>query len=74
MKVLCRSMDVTDKDIERILKNGYNDLTSLVLRLSKFGNIDFQCLINLIEYLDIKELKSFSELNIFEAVNSLDRK
>ncbi|MGC8686424.1 MAG: hypothetical protein ACP5SF_02600 [Thermoplasmata archaeon] len=67
-------MDVTDKDIERILKNGYNDLTSLVLRLSKFGNIDFQCLINLIEYLDIKELKSFSELNIFEAVNSLDRK
>ncbi len=63
MKIICRSMDITDDDIKKILKSGYNDLTSLILRLSKNGAMDFYCIRNILEYLDAEYMVSISEIS-----------
>lgn len=63
MKIICRSMDITDEDVKKILKSGYNDLISLILRLSKNGAMDIYCIKNILEYLDTEYMLSTSEIS-----------
>lgn len=65
MRIVCRSLDITDEEVARIIKYCYNDLPSLILRLSKHGAVDFNCIKNLLAYIEANTIDAYSEITEF---------
>lgn len=70
MKIICRSLDITDEEVARIIKDCYNDMPSLVLRLSRHGAVDFNCIKNLLAYVEADTIDAYSEIT--ELLNGSD--
>lgn len=62
MMIICRSLDITDKDVINIVNTTYNDITSLILKLSKHGVMDPICIKSLLNYLSAEGIDVYTEL------------
>ncbi len=72
MKIMCRSMDINEDDLKKILKDNFNDAVSIMVRLSNTEILDLFCLCNLFQLLDENNFKNLFYIINEKAVMFLD--